>query len=337
MKHLSTAALLLAATPLLAQQTGVAHPPEMVDDMPAAQSANANVPVVTAPVVVVAPAAPATGTVAAPAPATRYESPAVTLKQRDIAKFDPDGEIVTDVPQKANELPAGTLFRARLKRSIETATTAEGTAFSAEITEPIQHMGRVVVPVGSVVEGHITEIRGGRRFRGAAMMHLQAQQIVLPDGSRIPLNASVVDSDQYANTKVDGEGNIIRKDHAKETLAVMSLTTGSAAAAGGVLGGGVGALVGAGIGAGVSTVWWLKQDRQTQMPADALLVMALDYPLPVESFGRESDFSATPSAPVRRRTAQPASEKVSMDTRPAPAAQSFVPRINVLAPDPAAQ
>lgn len=328
-KHLSTAALILAAAPMLAQQTGVAHPPDVVDEIPAAQvaapSADTSVPVVTAPVIVVpAKPTPIDGRETSAGNETRYESPAVTLKHRDIEKFDPDAEIVTSVPVNPHELPEGTLIRARLKQNIETATTAQGTRFTAELTEPVKHMGRVVMPVGSVVEGRVTEIRGGRRFRGAAMIHLQAQQVVLPDGSRISLNASVVDSDQFANNKIDDEGNIIRKDHAKETVAAMSLATGGAAAAGGVIGGGVGALVGAGIGAGVSTVWWLKQDRQTQMPADALLVLSLNAPLPIESLVREPDFSKAPVAPLRERKSASVTGEIS-EARPAAAAQSYVP------------
>ena len=58
----------------------------------------------------------------------------------------------------------------------------------------------------------------------------------------MPIHASVVDTDQFNSTRIDDEGNIIRKDHAKQTLTAMSLTTGSAAAAGGVIGGPAGAL-----------------------------------------------------------------------------------------------
>jgi hypothetical protein len=51
--------------------------------------------------------------------------------------------------------------------------------------------------------------------------------------------------------------------------------------------GGVGAAVGASIGAGAGTIWWLKQDRQTALPAESLLVFTLIDPLPL-----------TPAAPA---------------------------------------
>ncbi len=322
MKPLHLAALFLLAAPVVAQQSGVSHPTEStIDSTPAPQ---ATVPVVSAPVMVVAPAESGTRAQASASRTTSADesSPAVTLKRHDLAKFeaDPDAGIVTEVPQKPNELSEGTLLRVRLKTSIETATTQPGSIFKAELTEPVQHMGRVVVPAGSTLEGRVTEVRGGKRFRGAALIHLQAERIILPDGTRMPVHAAVIDTDRYGSTRTDAEGNVIRKDHVKETLAVMSLTTGSAAAAGGVIGGVPGALVGAGIGAGVSTVWWLKQDRQTQLPVDTLVVMALTSPLEITPLVREPEFSTAPA--VR---SEPTAQDATAPAKPAAAAQSFVP------------
>ena len=45
------------------------------------------------------------------------------------------------------------------------------------------------------------------------------------------------------------------------------------------MGGGVGAIVGASLGAGVSTVIWLKQDRQATLPKDVTLVFSLTTPM----------------------------------------------------------
>ena len=324
MKPLHLAAFCLVAAPVLAQQSGVSHPTETsIDSTPAPQAA---VPVVSAPVMVVAPTEPRAAITAEALPRVASvddSSPAVTLKRHDLAKFeaDPDAGIVTEVPQKPNELSEGTLLRVRLKTSIETATTQPGSIFTAELTEPVQHMGRIVVPAGSTLEGRVTEVRGGKRFHGAALIHLQAERIILPDGTRMPIHAAVIDTDRYGSTRTDAEGNVIRKDHVKETLAMMSLTTGSAAAAGGVIGGVPGALVGAGIGAGVSTVWWLKQDRQTQLPAETLVVMALTSPMEITPLVREPEFSTAPA--VR---SEPMTQEEIAPAKPAPAAaQSFVP------------
>ena len=241
----------------------------------------------------------------------------MVLHSRRETAANADAGIVTDVPRRPNELPTGTPLRMRLREEIATDTTPENTPFAADLSENVMSAGRVVLPAGSTVEGTITHVRGGKRFRGAALIHLQPQVIVLPDGTRMPLRAAVIDTDQYAHTRVDEEGNILRKDHVGATLAAMSLTTGGAAAAGAVLGGGVGAVVGAGVGAGVSTAWWLKQDRQTHLPKESLIVLELSEPLMIRSLVREPEFSAMPpresmQAPV-----------ASVPTYVAP--QSFVP------------
>lgn len=316
MKRLALAALIFAASPLVAQQTGVARPADTLDDVPA------SVPVVTAPVVVVAPPA---------APTAQDSSPAVTLQRRDLAKFAPDpaqiattedtsGDIVEEGPQRPGELPAGTLIRVRLHGAIDTATTSPETPFSALLTEPVTHMGRIVFPAGSTVEGRITEIHGGRRFRGAAMIHLQAQTIVLPDGTRMPLHAAVIDTDQYARTRTDAEGNIIRKDHVMQTVAEFTIAAGGGAAAGGLIAGAPGALIGAGVGAGVGTVVWLKQDRQTTLPNDTLLVLSLTSPTFLDGTVRQPELVR--ALPATRTT----EADLPAESAPAPRySESFVP------------
>ena len=294
----------------MAQQTGVSHPPDaIVENNPAVEAAQAPAAKPSAAIPYEAPQAPQ--------PLAEPERSAVVLHSRRETAANADAGIVTDVPRRPNELPTGTPLRMRLREEIATDTTPENTPFAADLSENVMSAGRVVLPAGSTVEGTITHVRGGKRFRGAALIHLQPQVIVLPDGTRMPLRAAVIDTDQYAHTRVDEEGNILRKDHVGATLAAMSLTTGGAAAAGAVLGGGVGAVVGAGVGAGVSTAWWLKQDRQTHLPKESLIVLELSEPLVIRSLVREPEFSAMPpresmQAPV-----------ASVPTYVAP--QSFVP------------
>jgi len=185
---------------------------------------------------------------------------------------------VTSVPEREGELREGTLLKTQILENLSTATTVEGTRFTAQLTEAIERNGRVIIPVGSILEGRVTEVHGGRRITGAAALHLETRDITLPDGTHYVVHAQLIDTGK-SEFRVTGEGTLKRKDHTKETLAVMSLTTGSAAVAGGLIGGGVGAAIGAGIGAGVSTVIWLKQDRQATLPKDVSLVFSLTTPM----------------------------------------------------------
>ena len=209
-------------------------------------------------------------------------SPAIETARRPLtagAPSDIDAGIVTYVPSRPNEIPEGAILRVRMISSLSTRTTKAGTSFSSEVTEPLLRDGKVIIPVGALVDGQVTTVRGGRRIGGAAQIHLEPRTVTLPDGSHYVLHARVIDTDGYSRTRVDSEGTIVRRDHVKGTMAVFALTTGSAAAAGAVFGGAPGALIGAGVGAGLSAVWWLKQDHQTELNKQTAIVFCLSAPL----------------------------------------------------------
>ncbi len=197
------------------------------------------------------------------------------------AKDDVDQGIVTHVPLVPGEVSDGTLMKVRLREELSTLTTRPGAKFSADVIEPMMRDGVVIVPVGSLMEGRVTQVRGGKRIGGAAAIHLDARTVTLPDGSQYVLRARVIDTDRWDNTKVDEEGTILRRDMSKGSVAAMSLTTGGAMAAGAVIGGLPGAVIGAGVGAGVSTVVWLRQDRQTELHKNLGIVFSLTEPMSI--------------------------------------------------------
>lgn len=297
---LTTAALALSTVPLLAQtgEQGVSHPDQApitvtspaVHAKPSAavyspQASNPQASNPDAAIVTSAPPPTVEGDARAYHPyhpgAERHQS---TLTSRPVlqeapADHDVDADIVTSVPTHPGEVPEGTLLKVRMNDSLSTKSTLRGTAFSATLTADVQRDGRVVLPAGSVLDGMVTEIRGGRRISGRAAIHLEPRRVTLPDGTYYVLHAQVIDTGEDNHVSVDGEGTILRRDHPKEMLAIVSLTTGSGAVAGAMIGGGVGAAVGAGIGAGVSTVLWLKQDRQTALPKNTALIFSLTSPM----------------------------------------------------------
>ena len=196
-------------------------------------------------------------------------------------KVDEDAGIVTYVPSRPGEIPEGSLVKVRLREQLSTLTTVPGTKFTAAVSEPVMRDGQVVVPAGSMLEGRVTWVRGGKRLGGAAAIHLEPRTVTLPDGAQYVLRARAIDTDSWENTKVDSEGTIMRSENKKRNIGVMSLTTGGGLAAGAMIAGPAGALVGAGVGAGVSTVVWLKQDRQAELPKDLQIVFSLTEPMSV--------------------------------------------------------
>ena len=203
------------------------------------------------------------------------------LQSETAAKENPDAGIVTRVPSRPGEVPDGTLVKVKLMEELSTLTTKPGTSFSAEVSEPVLRDGQVVVPVGALLEGRVTWVREGKRVGAAAAIHLEARTVTLPDGSRYMLRARVIDTDSWDDTKVDGEGTILRKDHPKAMDAMTTLSTVGGMAAGAAMGGVPGAVIGAGLGAGVSTTVWMRQDRQADLPKDLGVVFCLTEPMRV--------------------------------------------------------
>ena len=200
---------------------------------------------------------------------------------RGTAKEDLDAGIVTHVASRPGEVPDGTLVRVKLREELSTLTTKPGTKFTAEVSEPVMRDGKVIVPVGSVMEGRVTWVRGGKRIGGQAAIHLEPRTVTLPDGTQYVLRARAIDTSSWENTKVDSEGTIMRGENKKRNAGVMALTTGGGMAAGAMIGGVPGAVIGAGVGAGVSTVVWLKQDRQAVLPKDLGLIFSLTEPMSI--------------------------------------------------------
>lgn len=286
---MSTAVLIFAAAPLFAQMSGVSHPDSAViqsDDE--TQAVKPLTPRPSAAVAAPASAAPSKDEVyGSYVPYTGPKLPSSHLANSTVAPVteDPaDAMIVVDVPEREGELREGTLLKTKMLDTLSTSSTLPGTRFTAEVTEPIERNGRVIIPVGSVLEGQVTEVHGGRRISGAASMHLETRNVLLPDGTHYVVHAQLVGLGGK-EFKISDEGTMTRKDHPKEMLAVAGGVTGAGAVTGAMIGGGVGAIVGASIGAGVSTVIWLKQDRQATLDKDVPMVFSLTTPMILTPLG----------------------------------------------------
>ena len=263
--------------PGLAQMTGVSHPdevgistsPEGVQQPVLYQGA---APVAAAPVAPVArPVLQASVAVA----------PMVSDDLKLAVRPDPDANVVTRLAGPANELPVGTVVKVKLQGELSTKSTVAGTVFTAALTEPVMRDGRVLLPTGSTLTGKVTEVHGGKRISGKAALHLVTENVTLPDGMVYPVHGQVIDTDLLKAAKVDEEGTILHKGNTAQTVTALTLATGSGAVSGALLGGWPGAIIGAGVGAGISTVVWLKQDRQTELPQGTGISFMLTEPVRV--------------------------------------------------------
>jgi hypothetical protein len=204
-----------------------------------------------------------------------------TLQSRglsDNSTDDTDAGIVTYVPTPANALAAGTVFRVKMLQEINASSTTPNTPFKAQLTQDLVRNGKVVVPEGSELHGRIVYATSGSRWSGGSVIHLRPDEFVLPDGTRYPLHAQVIET-IGSDTTAKGEGNIVANEHGKRTAAEFGMGAGSGAIVGAAVGGGVGAVVGTAVGAGVVTAHWLRTTWSANLPESSTVVFSLTDPM----------------------------------------------------------
>jgi hypothetical protein len=176
-------------------------------------------------------------------------------------------------------LPTGTALKMKLETTLTSFSSKSGDPFSARITEPIVLDGKTVVPIGTTVQGRVTKVADPRRISGKPTIAIFPENMVLPDGQRFMLNATLVDTNVGQGTDVNNEGQFKGAGHNNKDLIETAMGTGAGMLIGGLAGGGKGLLIGGGIAGTATVVHWLSKRRSTSLPAGSELVMELSRPL----------------------------------------------------------
>jgi hypothetical protein len=88
-------------------------------------------------------------------------------------------------------VPAGTQFKAKLINTLDSASTQQGEQVSAKISAALVYNGTIVAPSGSTLIGQVTSVQAAHKFRGPGKLTIKFTQIQTSDGRRIPLSASI--------------------------------------------------------------------------------------------------------------------------------------------------
>jgi hypothetical protein len=186
---------------------------------------------------------------------------------------------VAAAAQTSISLPAGTALKVKLENTLATFSSKSGDAFSARLVEPVVINGRTMVPIGATVQGRITKVDEPRRIAGKPTIGMFPETLVMPNGERYMLNATLVDTDRRGGTDVNDEGQFKGTGHDGKDLTEIGMGTGGGMLAGGLIGGGKGLLIGGAVGATVTVAHWLGKHRSAMLPAGTELVMELSRPL----------------------------------------------------------
>src|ERR1700720_4002795 len=176
-------------------------------------------------------------------------------------------------------LPTGTAVKMKLETTLATFRSKAGDPFSARVTAPVVVDGKTVIPIGATVEGRVTKANEPRRIAGRPTIAIFPENLVLPNGDRFMLNASLVDTNARHGTDVNAEGQFKGAGHDGKDLTEIGMGTGGGMLIGGLAGGGKGLLIGGGVGATLTVAHWLGKRRSAALPSGTELMMELSRPL----------------------------------------------------------
>lgn len=92
---------------------------------------------------------------------------------------------------KTKRIPAGTKFQLQLLTPLSTIRTS-GEDFSAILLNDQTADSDVVLPSGSLVRGNIKNIIPAKRMSKGAILYLDFDHVVTPNGRQLPLSLSIV-------------------------------------------------------------------------------------------------------------------------------------------------
>jgi len=181
--------------------------------------------------------------------------------------------------QNGISLPTGTSLTVKLENNIATYSSKTGDPFSARVTEAVQLDGKTVIPIGATVQGRVAQVSEPRRISGRPTIGILPDTLVMPDGQKFVLSASLTETNLHNGTEVNDEGQFKGRGHDGQDLTEIGMATGGGAVIGGLAGGAKGAVIGGAIGATATVVHWLGKKKSATLLAGTELVMELNRPL----------------------------------------------------------
>lgn len=92
---------------------------------------------------------------------------------------------------KTRRIPAGTKLKLQLIDPISTVAGNEGDSFNAMLLNDQVAGSNLVLPAGSIVRGCISKVKPVRRLSRGAVLYLDFDHVVTPNGRQLPLTLSV--------------------------------------------------------------------------------------------------------------------------------------------------
>ncbi len=89
-------------------------------------------------------------------------------------------------------LPGGTALNAQLNSSVDSKKAKVGDKVEAHTTEEFKYAGKIIIPLGAKLEGHVTEATARSKGDGGSTLAIQFEKAIAKKGEEIPLNVAIL-------------------------------------------------------------------------------------------------------------------------------------------------
>ena len=208
-------------------------------------------------------------------------APAQSLSRRQMDTASPG---VSD--RATLTVPAETEFKVQVLSGIHSQINHVNDPVVAEVLKPVFVDGQLALPLGSLLDGHITMIRNAGHLHRSALLGMRFDHITLPDGQEKPVAAvlAALEHPQRLDFHLDAEGHLT----GNRTTSWKAITGGFAAlgtfgalkiAAVGSAGATLALPLGGAALIGYEALW--HRGREVNMPPDTQCRLRLNYPVTV--------------------------------------------------------
>jgi hypothetical protein len=184
------------------------------------------------------------------------------------------------------EIPKDTHVLLTMVNSISTRTAQEGTQVYLRTASPISDGQRIIVPVGSYVQGTVFISKRSGKVAGRAALAIRLEVLTLPGGKTLKFSPHVssVDDGESTQRVVNNEGTIQQGSNVGRDAERIAILAGSGAGIGGVAdrswtGAGIGGAAGGAVGIATTL---LSRGKEVELRQGSSLDVVFDRALSVE-------------------------------------------------------
>ncbi len=201
--------------------------------------------------------------------------------------------------QGSGTLKAGTVLTVRMNHALSSESSLAGDKFSATVTAAVSNGRDVIVPAGTIVEGHVTDAQPAHRPSKSGTIAVSFDLLVFPDGTEVPIVGELTSTDPAERKRLDeNEGTVRGSGSTKRNVIFIGGGAGAGAGIGAIAGS---TAIGAGVGAGIGTAAvLLSKGKDAEVPVGYIFGVEIRRDVDLDGQPTGPDPANTQSAPPQQ-------------------------------------